>query len=339
MSDLDGSTRRPRLEDVAADVGVSTASVSLVLRGVNGPSAATRERVLEAAARLGYRADRAASLLARRRTHLLGVPVVLRDAFRAELAEELQLAADACGYTVALSAVTAAHDEARVVEMLLDLRCEALVLLAPDLPAHTLGTLGERVPLVVTSLDLDPAAFDVVRAADGEGVAAAVAHLAALGHRDVVYVDGVDAPMAAERRAGFLRATARHGLAGRTVPGGYVEDAGARAARELLGSGSLPTAVVAANDRCAIGLLDVFVRAGVRVPEDVSVVGYDDTELAGLSHIGLTTVSQDAAAQAREAVAAVVERLDGARDDPREIVLPPRLVVRTSTAPPRPGRR
>ncbi|MGQ0573822.1 MAG: LacI family DNA-binding transcriptional regulator [Pseudonocardia sp.] len=334
---MSGSARRPRLADVAADVGVSTASVSLVLRGVAGPSAATRERVLEAAARLGYRADRAASLLARRRTHLVGVPVVLRDTFRAELAEELQTAADLRGYTVALAAVTPEHDVARVVETLLDLRCEALVLLAPDLPVHALRALGERVPLVVTSLHLVPTAFDVVRAADGEGVAAAVEHLAALGHRDLVYVDGGDAPMAAQRRAGFLHAAA--GLASRVVPGGYVEDAGARAARELLGSGALPTAVVAANDRCALGLLDVFVRAGVRVPQDVSVIGYDDTEHAGLRHVGLTTVSQDAPAQAKEAVGALVERLDGGRDGPREIVLPPRLVVRTSTAPPPTGGR
>ncbi len=122
------AAKRVRLEDVAAEVGLSTASVSLVLRGVAGPSAETRERVLAAASRLGYRADRAASLLARRRTHLLGVPVMLRDAFRAELAEEVQLAADAVGYAVALSAITPVHDEARVVEMLLDLRCEAVLL-------------------------------------------------------------------------------------------------------------------------------------------------------------------------------------------------------------------
>lgn len=327
-------TRRPRLEDVAAEVGLSTASVSLVLRGVPGPSAATRERVLEAATRLGYRADRAASLLARRRTHLLGVPVVLRDAFRAELAEEVQLAADLRGYTVALSAVTRAHNEARVTETLLDLRCEALILLAPDLPPEALTALAGRVPLVVVGRHVAPAAFDVVRVADADGVADAVEHLVGLGHRDLAHVDGGDAPMAAERRAGFLRAAAQHGLAARVLPGGSVEEAGARAARAVLDSGELPTAVVAANDRAAIGVLDVLIRAGLRVPEDVSLVGYDDTELAGLAHVGLTTVNQDAPAQAREAVAAVVERLDGGRAEPREIVLTPRLVTRSSTAPP-----
>ena len=330
------SSRRPRLEDVAADVGVSTASVSLVLRGVAGPSAETRERVLEAATRLGYRADRSASLLARHRTHLLGVPVVLRDAFRAELAEEVQVAADERGYTVALGGVTAAHDESRVVETLLDLRCEALLLLSPELPPGALAELGARLPLVVIGRHLASAAFDVVRVADDEGVAHAVDHLVGLGHRALVHVDGADAPMAADRRSGFLAAARRYGLAARVLRGGYDEAAGAAAARLLLeGPGPLPTAVVAANDRGAIGLLDVFLRAGVRVPEDVSVVGYDDSALARLAHIDLTTVSQEAGEQARRAVGAALDRLDGHRTAPIELVLPPRLVVRGTTAPPR----
>jgi DNA-binding LacI/PurR family transcriptional regulator len=327
--------RRPRLEDVAADAGVSTASVSLVLRDVPGPSAQTRERVLEAAARLGYRADRAASLLARRRTHLIGVPVVLRDAFRAELAEEVQLAADERGYAVTLSAITPKSDEARVIETLLDLRCEAVVLLAPELPPASLTELAARVPVVVVGRHVTPDGFDVVRSADDAGVGQAVDHLVGLGHRRIVHVDGGDAAMAAERRAGFSTGLRRHGLGpGRVLPGGYVEAAGATAAQILLAEPELPTAVIAANDRSAIGLLDVFVRAGTRVPQDVSVVGYDDGELARLAHVDLTTVSQAAAEQAARAVAAALERLDGDRTEPVEIVLSPRLVVRGTTGPP-----
>jgi DNA-binding LacI/PurR family transcriptional regulator len=331
-----GVHRRPRLEDVAADAGVSTASVSLVLRGVAGPSSQTRERVLAAAARLGYRADRTASLLARRRTRLLGVPVVLRDAFRAELAEEVQLAADVRGYAVALSAITPAADETRVVETLLDMRCEAVMLLAPELAPPVLTELATRVPLVVLGRHVAPDGFDVVRVADEAGVGEAVDHLVGLGHRQIVHVDGGEAAMAPDRRAGFLAALQRHGLGtGRVLPGGSVEAAGAAAARLLLAEPELPTAVLAANDRCAIGLLDVFARAGVRVPQDVSVVGYDDGELARLAHVDLTTVSQEAAEQADRAVAAAVERLDGDRAAPVEVVLTPRLVVRGSTGPPR----
>ena len=316
---------------MAAEVGLSPASVSLVLRGVAGPSAETRERVLEAASRLGYRADRTASLLARRRTHLLGVPVLLRDAFRAELAEELQIAADEAGYTVALSAITPGHDEVRVVETLLDLRCEAVLLISPEVSPAVLAELGSRTSLVVMGLHVAPDGFDVVRVADDVGVASAVEYLAGLGHRRIVHVDGGDAPMAADRRAGFLAAAA--GLDARVIPGSYDEAAGSAAARELLND--LPTAVVAANDRSAIGLLDAFTRAGVRVPQDVSVVGYDDSALARLAHVDLTTVSQEGHLQAERAVAAALERLDADREDATESVLAPRLVVRGSTAPPR----
>lgn len=327
--------KRPRLEDVAAEVGVSTASVSLVLRGVPGPSAETREKVLDAAARLGYRADRAASLLARRRTHLLGVPVLLRDAYRTELAEEVQLAADRRGYTVALSAITRVHDEHRVVETLLDLRCEAVLLLAPGMPDADIAALAARVPVVAVSRHAEPAGFDVVRVADEQGVSEAVAHLVELGHRALVHVDGGAEAMAADRRAGFRGAVARHGITGRVLTGGNTEAAGAAAAHALLAEPALPTAVVAANDRCAIGLMDVFLRAGVRVPDDVSIVGYDDSELSRLAHVDLTTVNQEAGKQAEQAVDAALDRLDGGRTTPVERVLPPRLVIRGTTAPPR----
>ncbi len=326
--------KRPRLEDVAAEVGVSTASVSLVLRGVPGPSAETREKVLEAAARLGYRADRSASLLARRRTHLLGVPVLLRDAYRAELAEEVQLAADRRGYTVALSAITPVHDEYRVVETLLDLRCEAILLLAPGMPDGDIAALAARIPVVAVSRHAEPDGFDVVRVADEQGVGDAVAHLVELGHRDLVHVDGGCEAMAADRRAGFRAATAQHGVAGRIVAGGNTEAAGAAAARALLAEPTLPTAVVAANDRSAIGMLDVFLRSGVQVPGDVSIVGYDDSELSRLAHVDLTTVNQEAGKQAEQAVDAALDRLDGGRTTPVERVLPPRLVIRGTTAPP-----
>jgi DNA-binding LacI/PurR family transcriptional regulator len=240
---------------------------------------------------------------------------------------------------VALSAITPVADEARVAETLLDMRCEAILLLAPELPPQALVALGARAPVVVVSRHVAPDGFDVVRVADEAGVAEAVDHLVGLGHRRIVHVDGGAAAMATDRREGFLTALRRHCADGRVLPGGYVEAAGAAAARALLAEPELPTAVIAANDRCAIGLLDVFVRAGVRVPQDVSVVGYDDGELARLAHVDLTTVSQEAAEQARRAVAAALERLDGDRTTPVEVVLTPRLVVRGTTAPPRESTR
>jgi Transcriptional regulators len=328
--------RRPRLEDVAAAVGVSTASVSLVLRGVAGPSAQTRERVLEAAARLGYRPDRAASLLARRRSRLIGVMMDVRSSFHAELVEDVHEAAEQHGYDLVLSTVTRTRDEQRAVETLVDSRCEALVLLGPDAPAAQLTALDRQLPVVVVGRPMPDAGVDVVRVADDEGVGQAVAYLAGLGHRDITYLDGGPGTIAAGRVRGYDRAMRRAGLTARIVTGDHTEESGMRAARMLLDGDTLPTAVVTFNDRSAVGLLDVLVRAGVDVPGAVSVIGYDDSPLARLAHVDLTTVSQNTRQLSEHAVAAVVQRLDGGRTEHREVVLPPHLVVRGTTGPPRP---
>jgi DNA-binding LacI/PurR family transcriptional regulator len=336
-----GAGRRTRLSDVAAHAGVSTATVSLVLRESPGPSAATRERVLASAAALRYRPDRAASLLARRRAHLLGVVMDVRSPFHAELVDYLHDAADDCGYELLLSTVTARHGEPQAVETLADSRCEALVLLGPTAPTRWLAEVARALPLVVVGRRIAAPDVDVVRSADDVGVRLAVEHLAADGHRDIAYVDGGRGTIAADRRRGYRTALRRLGLADRdrVLTGDETEAAGSAAAAALLTAAApMPTAVVAFNDRSALGLLDAFLRAGVAVPGDVSVVGYDDSHLAQLAHVDLTSVSQETRRQAEQAVAAAVERLDGGRTARREVVLPPRLVVRATTAPP-PARR
>ncbi len=344
-----GAGRRVRLDDVAAEVGLSTASVSLVLRGVAGPSAATRERVLTAAARLGYRPDRAASLLAARRSRLIGVLLDVRSTFHAELVEDLHETVEQHGYDLVLSTITRSRGEQRAVETLLDSRCEALVLLGPDAPAARLAALDRQLPVVAVSRRVGGAAgggaagggaagVDVVRVSDDVGVGQAVEHLAGLGHRDIAYLDGGPGMIAAERRRGYRRAMRRTGLAdgARVLTGGPDEAAGIRVAQELLAAADpLPTAVVAFNDRTAVGLLDVFVRNGVDVPGQVSVVGYDDDPVSRLAHVGLTTVGQDTGKLTEHAIALLVERLDGTRTEHREVVLPPYLVIRSTTAPPR----
>ncbi len=334
--------QRPRLDDVAARVGVSTASVSLVLRGAPGPSAETRRRVLEAAAELGYRADRTASMLARRRRHLLGVLLDIRNPFHAELVEEIQAEADRIGYEVVLSTLTRHRDEDRAVETLLDFRCEAVLLLGPDAADQRLAALAAQVPVVAIGRRVAAGDVDVVRTADHVGVAEALAHLTGLGHRRIAFVDGGRGVVAAARRRGYRDGMRRAGLAGeiRIIAGDHTEEGGIRAGRLIAAGADRPTAVVASNDRCAVGVMDAFVRAGIEVPGQISIVGYDDSTLARLAHIDLTTVNQDAPAQARHAVLAAVQRLDEGRGQRLEVVLDPRLVVRGSTGPvpPRQGR-
>jgi DNA-binding LacI/PurR family transcriptional regulator len=328
--------RRPRLQDVAHEAGVSAATASLVLRGAPGPSGATRERVLDAASRLGYRPDRAASLLARRRSRLIGVVMDVRSTFHAQLVEDVHDAAEAHGYDLVLSTVTRTRDERRAVETLLDSRCEALVLLGPNAPAARLSALARQLPVVAVGRPVTADGVDVVRVADDEGVAQVVDHLAGRGHRRIAYVDGGRGPIAGARRRGYERAMRRRGLGEhvQVVGGDPGEESGARAAGTLFGPGAHPTAVATYNDASAVGLLDALLRAGVDVPGEVSVVGYDDSPLSRLAHIDLTSVSQDSPQLTRLAVAAVVERLDGGRTEQREVVVPPHLVVRGTTAAP-----
>ncbi|MFI5879409.1 LacI family DNA-binding transcriptional regulator [Streptomyces sp. NPDC051554] len=330
--------KRPTLAHVAARAGVSVALVSIVMRGAYGASATTRERVLKAAEEIGYRPDTRARVLRSNRSRLLGVQFGLRHPFHTDLVEGIYAAAEPAGYQVALSAVAPSRGERQAVEALLADRCEALVLLGPEVPAARLAHLATQVPVVSVARRLRPAppAVDVVRTADDEGARQAVDHLVALGHRAIAHIDGGRAPGAADRRRGYRTAMHRHGLDDhvRVLPGGLTEDDGARGARILLAEKPRPSAVLAFNDRCATGVLDTFLRAGVSVPGEISVVGFDDTSLSRLAHIDLTTVAQDIPRLAELAVGRAIARLDGEAVTEGESVVPPRLVVRGTTAPP-----
>jgi DNA-binding LacI/PurR family transcriptional regulator len=325
----------PTLEDVAARAGVSRALVSIVIRGVPGASTTTREHVLRVAEELGYRPDSRARLLAGRRSRLLGVTLTLNHPFHADLAEGIYSTAEQLGYEVVLSAVTANRGPRLAIDTLLDYRCEAAILIGPLVREPWLSALGERLPVVVLGQPTRSRAVDVIRASDAAGIRLAVDHLVGLGHRAIAHVDGGRGPGAAARRNAYRTAMRRLGRGPRVVPGGQSEEDGAAAARSL--AHVPPTAVLTYNDRCAVGLLDVFVRAGIAVPEDVSVVGYDDSQVARLPYLRLTTVSQNARHLATLAVRRAVARLEAEPVAERETVLTPHLAVRGTTAPPRPS--
>ncbi|GAA4617125.1 LacI family DNA-binding transcriptional regulator [Saccharopolyspora hordei] len=328
--------RRPTMSDVARRAGVSRALVSLVFRNQPGASESTRQRVLLAADQLGYRPDTAAQMLARRRSRTLGVMLTVHQPFQADFVEAVYPEAERLGYEVLLSATAPSRDERKAVEALLSHRCEALILLGPRADDQQLDVLGRRAVVAVISRPAGGAHVDSIRTSDEEGVRRAVDHLVELGHRSIVHVDGGDGPGAAARRSAYLAAMREHGLAdgARVVPGAHTEDAGIEAAHQLLGDDQLPTAVLAGNDRCALGLMRTFAQAGVTVPDDISVVGYDDSHISHLAHVDLTTIRQDVHRMAEHAVRLTVERLEDPARQPREVVLGPELVVRGTTAPP-----
>jgi len=157
-----------------------------------------------------------------------------------------------------------------------------------------------------------------------------------LGHRKIVHVGGGNEPGAAGRRKGYLDAMRAHGLEefAHVVAGDYSEESGAKAGSRLLEEKIDFTAVAAANDRMAVGVINSLTLDGLRVPDDVSIVGTDDSALARMRHRNLTSVSQRVPAFAKHVVELAVNRIDGSLEPSADVVVDPELVVRTSTAPP-----
>lgn len=321
------------MENVAERAGVSRALVSIVFRGVAGASPATRERVMRAAEELAYRPDQRARLLGRNRSRLVGVAFGLHDEFHAEVVEQLYQAIEGTGYELALGAVAPTRDEDRAVQSLLGYRCEALILVGPALSRQAIEELAERLPVVVVARALRSSAVDMVRTDDAAGLRLTVEHLAGLGHQAIAHVDGQRAPGAAERRRGYRDTMRRLGLGDRIrlVPGGLTEQHGEHAAAGLL-AGTPPTAVAAFNDHCAAGLMAAVRARGVRIPDQLSLVGYDNSQVASLSTVALTTIAQDAPALAGQALDLALTRAEHRSDASSEIVLPPRLVIRQTSA-------
>ncbi|KQY10343.1 LacI family transcriptional regulator [Mycobacterium sp. Root135] len=330
------------MADVAVRAGVSRTLVSFILSGKPGASEDTRRRVLEVADEIGYRPDSAAQLLARGRSRTVGVLMDIRQPFHAEMVTDVYPAAEGVGYDVLLTANLPDRDEGESVESLISHRCGGLILLGPTSDRLALQRFTERLPVVVVGADVTGKplvrGMSSVRTADAKGIRQAVDYLVELGHRDIAHVDGGGGPGSAERRRAYRAAMRSHGLdaVARVVAGAHTEEAGAHAARTMLAESPLPTAILASNDRCALGLLDVFTRSGVQVPSELSLIGFDDSRLSDYPLIDLTTVHQDASGLAKHAVRLAVQMMEDESGDLHDdVVLEPKLVVRGTTGSPR----
>lgn len=324
------------MDDVAREAGVSRSLVSLVFQGSPKVADATRERVLAVADRLGYRPNALARSLASTRTRTLGLLVDdLRNPFFAKALAALEDAAAASGYRALIAdGRRDARREEEAVRTFADHRVDAVVTVSPRLSDGQLAELARLVPMVV--LERDAAGVDIVMHDERLGARLVVDHLVALGHARIAHVDGGPGAGSAPRREGYREAMAAHGLASRidVIPGEYTEAAGREAAAALLLRAELPTAVFCANDAMAAGVAAVLDEHGIDVPGTVSLVGYDDTTLAELHLLSLTSVRQPLDLLAEAAVAAADARIADPGLPPTRAVLPPALVVRRSTAAP-----
>ena len=330
------SQKTPTIHDVARLAGVSKSLVSRVMSGRGVVSETSRAAVLGAVDSLGYRPNAVARNLVARRTHTLGVLVSdLHNQFFAEVLDGVRDAAQSARHQVVI--VSGDRDperEAELTRTLVELRVDGIVLASPQLSERLIDELSHAVPVSVVARAVHLPRVDTAVNDDWRGAELVVEHLVELGHERIAMLGGADRPGARLRRIGYEETMARFGFTPDLVDGGYTEDDGYRAARVLLERpGALPTAVFAANDLAAVGALNAFDEAGLDVPADVSLVGFDNTAIAALRHVSLTTIHQDRRELGRRAAEAVLERYEERERRPLRVVLTPALVARRTSGP------
>ena len=333
--------RAPTIIDVAKRAGVSKSLVSIVFRGGRYVSAERREAVLAAAKALGYRPNAMASTLAAKRSRVIGVLASdLHNPFFPEVTYGIQEAAKAIGCRALLgSGNRRSLDERDVVDAMLELRVYGLVLLSPNLSVPALRDVASATHLVVVGRRPSGlAGVDTVSSDDRRGAHLAVEHLVANGHERIAHLAGGRRSGAIARRRGYEEAMGAAGLADRirVASGDYTtESGGYEGALRLLTGSPRPTALFTVNDLAAAGACSAAEELGLAIPADLSVVGYDNTSLAAMRQLSLTTVNQPRFEMGQRAVEVLEARVTGERGSRGEhVVLEPTLVERQSVAVP-----
>ncbi|MDC0767264.1 LacI family DNA-binding transcriptional regulator [Streptomyces sp. HD] len=331
--------RPPTIRDVADRAGVSKSLVSLVLRGSEQVRPEKREAVLRAVRELGYRPNAAARSLSERRTRTVGVLLNdLRNPWFVDMLDGLNSLLHAGGLHMLLAD---ARLNRRIgqdpASPLLDLRVDGLVVVGTLPEPAALGTVAERVPVVVAGArEPELPGVDMVAGDDEQGARLVTEHLIGLGHRRIAHIAGYGA-VAELRRRSFEATMRAHGLADEAVveASDLTEEGGFRTAVRLLGRPERrPTALFAVNDITAIGALSAAEELGLRVPADLSLVGYDNTSIARLRHVWLTTVDNASHEVGRRAARCLLDRFEGAGGEARVHLTAPTLEVRGTTGPP-----
>jgi LacI family transcriptional regulator len=339
-------TRKPpTILDVAAEAGVSKSTVSNVVRGVAEISPETRTRVLEAIERLRYRPNGIARQFVQQRSTMLGVLLDdLSNPNNAQMAQGVERAAFGSGYTTMFCNIEGSSDMAiSGAEMLLNQRVAGVIMLAFIEQRSPAYDALHEAGLPTVFVGLSGSWGDSVGPRDAEGGRLATGHLLDLGHERIAYVRTplVERSGDQARSSGYRDAMRRRGLA--PLPT-FVWTPGSQTMRinnrqvpfdVAMTSPEAPTALFVSNDIGAIGLIDACEAIGLRVPDDISIVGFDDITIAALKRIALTTVSQPLMFQAERAVSLLLERIERPTIAPRHVRVPVELRVRESTAPPR----
>ena len=332
-----GPVARPTIRDVATRAGVSKSLVSLALQNAPRVAPQTRAAILAAAEELGYRRNAAARALGAHRTRTIGVFVLdLHNPLTADVLDAVQAEARRRDYrTIIVVGGEDATAERAELEKLLEFRVEGIIAVGHRLPDGAGAAFTADCPAVIIGSDHRSIPhLASVSNDDVMGAGLAVDHLVSLGHQRIAYVDGGPSAVARDRRRGYRAAMRRHGLgeAIAVVKGSFTDDGGYRGASQALDLPERPTALFVVNDLAAMGAMAAVEDRGLSVPEDISVVGYDGTRLAGIRPIGLTTVGQPLQEMGTRAAARLCGQLDGEVCGQAHTRLPPSLIQRRTTA-------
>lgn len=327
------------IKDVARQAGVSVASVSRALNGHDSVTAETRERIEAIARELRYRPHAAARSLITRRTDTIGAVLPdLYGEFFSELIRGMDLAARRSNLHLLVSSSHGSAEETGLALRTLQGRVDGLLVMSPHADAPLLAdNLPDLVPTVLMNTRVSGDSYPALSIDNYAGAYAMVKHLAARGFRRIALIAGPEQNFdAQERRRGYAQALADllPASAERVFAGDFTETAGYAAGQAIAAAAQRPEAIFAANDSMALGCLSALAEAGVRVPQDIALVGFDDIPMARYASPPLTTVRVRIAELGERAMArliALIEQPEHA--DTRSEVLAAELVVRQSCAP------
>ena len=338
------SRHRITIRDLARAAGVAPSTVSRALNGKARVGEATRRRILRLARRRDYRRDGLARSLVLRRSHTIGLIIPnIRNPIYAEMARGIEDVARRHGFTAFFLSTDDDDGTARhAIETLCERRVDGIVYASARTADPCLRLLTQTgVPAVLMNrVDLrDPrlAGRDYVVVDNARGAFLGVEHLVRLGHRRIGLITGRrDLSTGVGRLAGARGALRRFGIATEAellAPGEFRRDASYAACLQLLKLRRRPTAVFALNDDMAIGAYEAILEAGLRVPEDVALLGFGNSDLTSIAGVGISTIDLRKYEIGQASVEILVDRIEGRPSKgPRQVVLEPRLVVRRSTA-------
>lgn len=332
--------RRPSIKDVARACGVAPSTVSNALSNRRYVRPDTRQLVIETAERLGYRASAVARGLRMERSWSVGLMLAsISNPFYPEVARGVEDVVTEIDCNLILCNTDYHADKQdRYLRVLLDRRVDGIIMGSHPDERHVAELRKAHVPYVLLNKGHGVLQGDYVGVDNRGGIAKAVDHLVTLGHRRIGFIRGHPMSGATEaRHESYIESLHRRGCEvdeRLAVNGRYDFVSGQTAAQQLLDVEDPPTAIISANDIMAIGAITAIRSRGLRVPEDISVVGFDDIFLSSLPMVQLTTIRVPKRELGAEAARVLVERIGGARGDSScEVVLPAELIERQTTAP------